>query len=53
MTLIARHTHDHDDGLVHAHGWSQTTPPGMNHTECRLRRSSSTLRDREEAPVGD
>ena len=32
MTFSAP-TDYYDDGLVHAHAWSRTTPPGQHHKE--------------------
>ncbi len=35
MTYAAPSSDSYDDGLVHAHEWSRSTPPGGHHTEFR------------------
>jgi hypothetical protein len=35
MTYAAPAAEFYDDGLVHSHDWSRTTPPGTNHAESR------------------
>lgn len=35
MTYAAPTNDFYDDGLVHSHGWSRTTPPGTHHAEER------------------
>ncbi len=33
MTFAAPTSDFYDDGLVHSHDWSRTTPPGQHHRE--------------------
>jgi hypothetical protein len=33
MTYAAPSTDFYDDGLVHSHQWSRSTPPGQHHKE--------------------
>ncbi len=35
MTFAAPTSDYYDDGLVHAHEWSRSTPPGGHHAEAR------------------
>jgi hypothetical protein len=35
MTYAAPSCDFYDDGLVHGHDWSRSTPPGGNHAESR------------------
>jgi hypothetical protein len=46
MTYAAPTAESYDDGLVHSHDWSRSTPPGTHHAEGR--RNQQGGRDRED-----
>ena len=53
MTYAAPSFDFYDDGLVHAHDWSRSTPPGQRHPNTKhkdaLRSASRQAREHDEA----
>ena len=41
MTHTAPSFDFYDDGLVHSHDWSRSTPPGVHHAEGRAQQGAS------------
>jgi hypothetical protein len=54
MTYAAPTADFYDDGLVHSHDWSRSTPPGSHHAEGRVRsQSARATHDHDEGLVHD